>query len=158
MPSFNVELALKGQQENSSYVLHVGLRSHTSGVVTLPRYHSTEVYLKWKTDYCPELDLKYLYVSSIYVSSQHRRQGLATRLLHILCTANDKSPQQYEIGLVASPAAGSGIDIEELDEWYEKRGFVYNPEVQMHFRQCGDKQIYKIRNKYEATRSQRACW
>lgn len=145
-------LALEELQQNYSWQLHVGLRLDTCGVITLPNYHSTAAYLKWKRDFCPELGVHYIYVSAIHVDSLLRRQGLATRLLHILCTANDKSPQRYEIGLAASPAAGSGLDIVELAAWYEKRGFVYNEVAQMHFRRVGDKNIYKIRNKYATDR------
>jgi ribosomal protein S18 acetylase RimI-like enzyme len=141
-------LTLEELQKNDSWQLHVGLRHSDCGIITLPSYHSTAAYLKWKREFCPELGVHYVYVSSIHVSPQLRRQGLATRLLHILCTANDKSPQRYDIGLVASPAAGSELGIRELEAWYEKRGFVYDDSAQMHFRKFGDKNIHKVISKY----------
>jgi len=142
-------LTLESLQENSTWQLHVGLRHSDCGVITLPSYHSTLASLKWRRQFCPEINRHYIYVESIWIDIQLRRQGLATRLLHILCTANDKSPQRYDIGLVASPSAGCELAVEELEKWYEKRGFVYDEVAQMMFRRVGDNRIHKVRSKYD---------
>lgn len=133
---------------SETWNLHIGLRLGTSnnGIISLPRYHTSEAYLKHKFD----VEFNLIYIDSIYIAAQHRNSGLGTRLLHILCTANDKSPRPLDIGLVACPSAGSGMTIGDLDAWYERRGFIYDRDTELLIRRIGDKRIHKVVAKYNS--------
>lgn len=128
------------------YPLHTGLRLQHRGIITLPNYHSTDAYLKYTTDTLPTGELIY-YIDNIYVSPYLRHVGRATRLIHIFCTANDKSPQPRRAALVACPSTNCHTNIVELENYYKARGF-YVEEFDLLIRPVGDNRIHKIMNKY----------
>jgi ribosomal protein S18 acetylase RimI-like enzyme len=139
-------LSLEELKDN--WQLHHGLRLEKHGVITLPRYHSADCYLKWRLDYVfmmesdPEL---FIYVDSLQVRRELRQSGLATRLLQNLCVANDKSAVPRRIALVAMPSDG-GMTIGELEKWYGRRGFEWDKEFLI--RRVGDNRIHKVVSKY----------
>lgn len=92
-----------------------------------------------------ESDELFIYIDSLQVRRELRCSGLATRLLQILCVANDKSPVPRRIALVAMPSDGE-MTIGELEKWYGRRGFEW--EKDFLIRRVGDNRIHKQTQKY----------